>query len=662
MESIDRLSIDTIRILSAECIQRANSGHPGMAMGAAPMTYTLYMRHLMNSPSDPSWLNRDRFVLSAGHGCMMLYSLLHILGYDLTMEDLKNFRQWGSKTPGHPDIHKTPGIEVNAGPLSMGIAAAVGMAMAEAHLGKIFNRPGYPIFDHYTYAIAGDGCMMEGVGAEACSLAGHLKLGKLILFYDKNDITIEGGINLAFTEDVAGRYESYGWQVLFVEDGNNDIDAIDCAIIEAKAETQKPTLIIVKTTIGYGSGSPEGKSKAHGMPIGVENLRLAKQRFGFSPSNEFYIPDEVYAHAHKRAEFCNKAADQWGVMLSKYQIAHPELFQLYEKYFEDELPNFDSLYSFDKPMSTRDSSGEVINRLARMLPNFIGGSADLGPSNNTIMKSRDSFTPQNYTGSNLHFGVREFAMGTIANGMALHGGLLPYVATFFSFSDFMRQSVRLAALMKLPVIYVFTHDSICVGEDGPSHQPIEHLVSFRAMPGMYMWRPADSKETAAAYEFALTRGVPTALALSCHTLPIYDNSGRTAQMGAYVLCDCPEEPELIFIGSGSEVELCVGAHEVLLAKGIQTRVVSMPCMELFEEQSAEYKESVIPSKIEARLIVEAAASISWYKYSGLHGDMVTLDHFGVSAPGKVLFKKYGFTVENVSERAEKLLNELKSRA
>ena len=657
MQPIDNLSVNTIRVLSAEAINKSNSGHPGLPMGAAPLAYTVFSRHLRNNPYDLKWINRDRFVLSAGHGSMLLYSLFHLFGYGVTMDDIKSFRQWGSKTPGHPEYGHTPGVETTTGPLGMGVANAVGMAMAEAHLAAVFNKPGYDIIDHYTYVVTGDGCLEEGISAEASSLAGHLKLGKLILIYDRNQITIEGETGLAFTEDVGKRYEAYGWQVLNVADGNQDLDAIDKAIQEAKAEKSKPSIIIVNTAIGYGCPPVQGSSKCHGSPLGAENLKILKENLGFDTEKEFYVPEEVYANCKAITDKSVTAEAEWKVMFGNYCKEYPEMEKLYNQYMSEVPQDIfdDKFYTFDKPMATRQSSGVVLNRLAEVLPSLIGGSADLAPSNNSRMNSREDFGPDNYAGSNIHFGIREFAMSAIANGMYLHGGTLPYVATFFVFSDYLKHGIRLSALMGVPTIYVLTHDSIGVGEDGPTHEPIEQLAAARAIPDSYTWRPADSKETAAAYQCALTMHKPAVLALSRQTLPLYEETGKEALKGAYILKDCAGKPELILIGTGSEVEICMKAYETLTAEGIKTRVVSMPCMELFEEQNDNYKERILPSDVRARIAVEAGCSFGWERYVGLDGDTVTIDHFGASAPAGTLFKEFGFTAENIVAKAKKLL-------
>lgn len=660
MKQVETKSVNTIRILSAEMVEKAKSGHPGMPMGAAPMAYALWARQMKHNPANPNWVDRDRFVLSAGHASALLYSLLHLFGYDLPIEELKQFRQWGSKTPGHPEYGHTVGVETTTGPLGQGFATGVGMALAEAYLAAKFNRPGYDIVDHYTYVLAGDGCMMEGITAEAASLAGTLELDKLIVLYDSNDITIEGNTNIAFREDVGKRFEAYRWQVIKVEDGN-DIDAISKAIEEAKAEKSKPSLIIIKTEIGYGAPAKQGKASAHGEPLGEENLKEAKEFLGWTYEEEFFVPEEVKEHMETIKQKGIEAEKAWQEKWEAYAKEYPELAKEWELWHSDELPvdllNDEDFWKFDGPDATRSSSGKVINRLAKLLPNLIGGSADLAPSTKTLMNDRGSFSAENRTGSNLHFGVREHAMAAMANGIALHGGLRPYVATFFVFSDYMKPAMRLSALMGLPVVYVLTHDSIGVGEDGPTHEPIEHLAAARSIPNFTVFRPADSKETAAGWYAALTRkNSPTALVLSRQNLPLYEETGKDALRGGYILLDSEKEtPDIILMASGSEVELIYKAHGILKEKGIDARVVSMPSFEIFDEQDEEYKEKVLPKAVRARLAVEAASSFGWHKYVGLDGDTITLDRFGASAPGKLLFEKFGFTVENVVERAVQLV-------
>jgi len=658
---IDQLSINTIRILSAEAVEKANSGHPGLPMGAAPMAYTLWSRVLRHNPANPAWADRDRFILSAGHGSMLIYSLLHLFGYGLTMDDLKNFRQWGSRTPGHPEYGHTPGVEVTTGPLGQGIANAVGMAIAEAHLAAKFNRPGYKIVDHYTYALAGDGCMMEGISGEAASLAGTLGLGKLIVLYDSNNITIEGSTDLAFTEDVGKRFEAYGWQVLHVEDGN-DVEAIHARLEEAKQDLDRPSLIIIKTQIGYGCPAKQGKASAHGEPLGKENLQCAKEFLNFNTEESFFVPQEVREHMKALAEKGKKAEEEWNRLFDAYEREYPDLAAQWREWhtpgLKDCIADNEEIWAFEGKTATRNSSGEVLNRLARYVPNLIGGSADLAPSNKSYMKDRGDFARSDHSGSNLHFGVREHAMAAIANGMAVHGGLKPYVATFFVFSDYMKPSMRLSALMKLPVIYVLTHDSIGVGEDGPTHQPIEHLAALRSMPNFTVIRPADSRETAAAWLLALSRtDGPTALVLTRQNLPLLDGTGKAAFKGAYILSDSEKEtPDIILLATGSEVQLILQAKEQLKAQGIDARVVSMPSWEIFEEQSEAYKESVLPKDVKARLAVEAGSSFGWHKYTGFDGDIISIDCFGASAPAETLFKEFGLTVENVVKKAVEVVN------
>ncbi|MGE5495736.1 MAG: transketolase [Burkholderiales bacterium] len=660
MNNTDRLSVNTLRILSAEIVQKADSGHPGLPLGAAPMAYTLWSRHLKHNPKNPCWPDRDRFVLSAGHGSALLYSLMHIFGYDATIDDLKNFRQLGSKTAGHPEYWHIPGIETTTGPLGQGIANAVGMAMAEAHLAAMFNKEGYNVVDHYTYVLSGDGCLMEGVASEACSLAGTLKLGKLILLYDRNKITIEGGTDFAFDEDVAKRFEAYGWQVLNVEDGNEDIGAISKAIEAAKKEKAKPSIIIIKTDIGYGCPAVQGKESCHGSPLGEANIAELKKTLGWDYEGSFVVPDEVKAAAEERQKAYTEAEAKWSAMFAEYRSKYPDMAQMWDKCFNgvDESVLADpSLYKFDKAMATRASSGVILNRLAEKLPGLFGGSADLGPSNKSVLNGKAYFSPESREGMNIHYGIREFAMAAIANGIALHGGLIPYVATFFVFTDYLKNAVRMSALMELPVIYVMTHDSIGVGEDGPTHQPIEQLACMRATPNTHMWRPADSKETAAAYISALKAKGPSVIALTRQNLPLYKETGEAALKGAYVLKDFGAKPDVALIGTGSEVELCMKAAEKLAAEGINARVVSMPCMDVFEEQSESYRQSVLPDTLDRRVVVEAGSSFGWAKYARDKGEIIAIDAFGASGPAEQLFEKYGFTVDNVVAKAKAVLKE-----
>ena len=657
MNNTEKLSINTIRMLSALAIQKAKSGHPGLPLGAAPMAYTLWSKYLKQNPKNPDWADRDRFVLSAGHGSMMLYALLHIFGYDVTMDDIKDFRQLGSKTAGHPEYGYLPGIETTTGPLGQGIANAVGMAMAETHLAAMFNKPGYNVVDHYTYALSGDGCLMEGVASEACSLAGTLKLGKLILLYDRNKITIEGETDFAFDEDVAKRFEAYGWQVLNVADGNEDTGSISAAIEQAKQDTEKPSIIIIRTEIGYGCPPVQGKASCHGAPLGDDNIEIMKKNLGWD-YDDFTVPEEVTAAAAERQVAYSKAEADWNAKLAEYFSKFPDMKQLWDTCFNKvdvaKLADKD-FYQFDGPMATRNSSNIVLNRLSEKLPQLFGGSADLAPANKSVLNDSEFYSPVHREGKNIHFGIREFAMAAIANGLALHGGIVPYAATFLVFTDYLRNGLRMSAIMELPVIYVMTHDSIGVGEDGPTHQPIEHLASMRAMPNLHMWRPADSKETAAAYLAALGADGPSVIALSRQNLPLYEETSDEALKGAYVLKDFGSSPQMLFIGTGSEVELCMNAAQKLFEEGISSRVVSMPCMKVFEAQSCEYQESVIPSGITKRLVVEAGSSFGWCRYMGTQGDSVTIDTFGASGPAPKVFEKYGFTTDNVIAKAKAVL-------
>ena len=656
--NIDNLCINTIRVLSVEAIEKANSGHPGLPLGAAPMAYTLWAKGMNHNRKNPNWINRDRFILSAGHGSAMLYSLLHLFEYGLTIEDLKNFRQLNSKTPGHPEYGHTIGVEATTGPLGQGIATGVGMAMAEARLAAEFNRPNHEIIDHYTYIIVGDGCLMEGINYEAASLAGTLGLGKLIVLYDSNSITIEGKTDIAFTEDVPKRFEALGWETFKVEDGN-DVDAIEEAINKAKENKNKPSLIKITTEIGYGT-SKQGKSSVHGSPLGKEDMENLKKFLNWEEKEEFTVPVKVREHMANLVEMGDKKEKDWEEKLDSYKKEYPELANELKNWIDLKLPmdylDSKEFLQFEKDYSTREASGVVINRLAERIPNLMGGSADLAPSNKTNMNNREVFSHENYKGSNIHFGVREHAMAAILNGMALHGGLRVYGGTFFVFSDYMKHSMRLSALMNNPVTYVLTHDSIGVGEDGPTHQPVEHLAMLRSMPNMTTFRPADAKETAIGWYYALNReDGPTSLVLTRQGLPILDETGRDALKGAYVLKDTGDNIDIILMATGSEVQLIYKAADILKEKGINSRVVSMPSWELFEAQSEEYKEKVLPKNIRKRLAVETASSLGWHKHVGLDGEIISIDGFGASAPGKLLFEKFGFTVENVVEKALELI-------
>ena len=652
-------TVNAIRVLSAEAIQKANSGHPGLPLGSAPIGYTIFADFLKFNPKDTKWDDRDRFVLSAGHGSMLLYSLLYLFGYDISKEDLMNFRQLGYKTPGHPEYGHTPGVETTTGPLGQGIGNAVGMALAEAHLAATFNREGFPVVDHYTYALCGDGCLEEGISYEACSFAGMQKLGKLILFYDDNDITIEGSTDITFKEDVAMRFKAQGWQVLKVDDAN-DLDLLRRTVRKAKADTERPSLIICKTVIGYGSPLA-GSQECHGAPLGVENLKKLKENLGWTYA-PFEVPDEVMQHCASIARRGVTRQGKWKKMFKEYEAAYPELAAQYKLYVSGEMPdlkNNASLFEFTKGEATRSASFTVLNKLADLLPNLIGGSADLAPSNKSNMKKRGDFTPEDRTGSNLHFGIREHAMAAITNGIQLHGGLQAYCATFFIFSDYMKHAMRLSALMHLPVTYILTHDSIGVGEDGPTHEPVEQLIALRSIPNMKVYRPADGRETAAAWISALAGTSPTSLVLSRQNLPLYENSGMDALKGGYILADSEKEtPDVLLIASGSEVEQCMQAKELLKAKGVDARVVSMPCMEEFEKQPQAYKDEVLPPEVKARVCVEAGSPYSWYKYAGDCGEIIGMTTFGASAPAHKLFEMFGFTAENVVEKAFRSINKI----
>lgn len=659
--NIEQKSVNAIRVLAADTVQKANSGHPGMPLGSAAMAYELWANHLTHNPKNPKWVNRDRFILSAGHASSLLYSLLHLFGYGLTIEDMKNFRQDNSLTPGHPEYGHTVGVEATTGPLGAGMGMAVGMAMAQAHMAATFNTEDYNIIDHYTFVLGGDGCMEEGISSEAFSLAGTLGLSKLIVLYDSNNITIEGNTDLAFTEDVNKRMEAFGFQTLTVEDGNN-LEEISKAIELAKLEKTKPSFITVKTKIAFGCPAKEGSESSHGSPLGEENVKALRDNLGWEEQEAFVIPQDVYDNFAQKAKKGQEAEDNWNKLFKAYCEKYPEKKALWDKYFavidDEKLLNCDEFWSYeDKPQATRSLSGNMINFLAKIMPNFWGGSADLGPSNKTVIKDGGSFSKNNYLGRNIHYGVREFAMAAIANGITLYGGTKTFVGTFFVFSDYLKPMARLAALMKIPVTYVLTHDSIGVGEDGPTHEPIEQLAMLRAMPNINVFRPADATETAAAWYSAITsKNTPTVLALSRQNLPQIEGSSKEALKGGYIIAESIKaKPDAIIIASGSEVSLAVDAKKELMEKGFDIRVVSMPCMDIFEQQSDEYKEKILPQTVEKRLVVEAGSSICWGKYLGFKGKSVTIDTFGASAPANVLFKKYGFTVENVVNKALSML-------
>jgi len=680
ISDLDQACVNSIRFLSVDAVQKANSGHPGLPMGAAAMAYVLWSRFLKHNPVNPGWWDRDRFILSPGHGSALQYSLLYLTGYDLPLEQLQQFRQWGSRTPGHPERGLVPGVETTTGPLGQGFANGVGMAIAEAYLAAHFNRPGYEIINHYTYAIVSDGDVMEGISYEAASLAGHLKLGKLIYLYDDNRVSLAAATDLTFTEDRARRFEASGWHVVTVEDGN-DLDALENSIRAAQAEKQRPSILLVRTQIGYGSPHKQNSFESHGSPLGAEEVTLSKQNLGWPAEPAFYVPEEALNHMRRAVDAGKAAEAKWNARIAEYAQAFPELAAEYQQLMRGELPKdwetaIPSFAADAKGVATRSASGKVINAIASKLPSLIGGSADLNPSTQTLIKNAGDFQSSDfkpldaqgatnggwsYQGRNLHFGVREHAMGAIANGMAVHGGIIPYTATFFVFSDYMRPPIRLAALMELGVIFVFTHDSIGVGEDGPTHQPIEQLAALRAIPGLTVIRPCDANETAVAWRAAVeSRHRPVALVFSRQDLPVLDRArcspAEGLLRGAYVLLDAPEnKPDIILIASGSEVSLSLAAQQILSEKGVAARVVSMPSWDLFDAQPKEYRDQVLPPSVRARLAIEAGVAQGWHKYVGDSGDVVCLDHFGASAPGKVAFEKFGFTVDNVVARALNLV-------
>lgn len=659
MSNIDNLSVNAIRVLSADAVQKANSGHPGLPLGAAAIGYELWANHMNHNPKNPNWENRDRFVLSGGHGSTLLYSLLHLFGYGLTLDDLKNFRQWGSKTPGHPEYGVTTGVEASTGPLGAGMAMAVGMAMAETHLAAKFNKEGYPVVDHYTYVLGGDGCMMEGINYEAFSLAGTLKLNKLIVLYDSNKISIEGNTDIAFTEDVPARFKAMGFKVLEVKDGN-DISEIGKAIEEAKADKEGPSFIKINTKIGFGSPK-EGTADVHGAPLGADNIIAMKKTLGWPSEEPFFVPDEVYENYKAKAENLAKKEEEWNKLFKEYCEKFPEMKTLWDEYKDEtkagKLLDDEDFWSYEeKADATRNLSGKVLNKLSAKLPTLFGGSADLAPSNKSYVNGAGDYSAENYAGRNVHFGVRELAMTGIGNGLVLHG-LKAYVSTFFVFSDYVKPMARLASLMEIPLTFILTHDSIGVGEDGPTHEPIEQLAEFRAMPNFNVFRPADATETIAAWYSAVTsKETPTALVLTRQNLPQLAGSSKEALKGGYVVADSSKEtPDAIIIASGSEVSLSIEAKEALAKEGIDVRVVSMPCMDIFEKQPQEYKEKVLPKSVRARVAVEALSEFGWGKYVGLDGKTVCLDRFGASAPAGVLFKEFGFTVDNVVKTVKEVI-------
>ena len=663
MNNIDIKSVNTIRVLSADGIEKAKSGHPGLPLGAAPIAYELFANHMKHNPKNPDWANRDRFILSAGHGSMLLYSLFHLFGYgDLSMDDLKSFRQLDSKTPGHPEYGHTVGVEATTGPLGAGMGMAVGMAMAEAHMASVFNKEGYDIVDHYTFVLGGDGCMMEGISSEAFSLAGTLGLSKLIVFYDSNGISIEGSTDIAFTENVVDRMKAFGFQTIEVEDGN-DLAAIGKAIQEAKSDKNRPSFIKINTVIGYGAGKKQGTAGAHGEPLGSEALAALKSGFGFNPEESFKVDADVYENFNKINEKNAKIEEEWNKLFKEYASKYPEDAKKWDNYYSEinaSLIDNDEFWAWDDaPAATRNISGSIINRLKDIFPNLIGGSADLSPSNKTVMNGEGYISKDDFSGRNIHFGVREFAMTAITNGILLHGGLRAYCATFFVFSDYTKPMARLSALMNIPTIFVFTHDSIGVGEDGPTHEPIEQLAMLRSLPNFNTFRPADAKETIAAWYAAMvSKSTPTAIVLTRQNLPQLDGSGKKALKGAYIIKEASKStPDMILIASGSEVSLAIEAATELEKDNISTRVVSMPCMDVFEAQSKEYKEEVLPKNVRNRVAIEALSSFGWDRYTGLDGRVISMNSFGASAPQDLLFKKFGFTKENVVTTAKEVFNQ-----
>ncbi len=660
--NIENLTVNTLRFLSVEAIQKAKSGHPGLPLGAAPAAFTLFAKQMKHNPKNPNFMDRDRFILSAGHGSSLLYSLFHVFGYGVTIDDLKNFRQLGSYTPGHPEYGITKGVEITTGPLGQGIANAVGMALAENHLAAEFNTEDFEIINHYTYALCGEGCLEEGVSSEACSLAGTLGLSKLIILYDCNNITIEGDSTVTFNEDILKRYEAYGFQTLEVEDGN-DIEKINAAIEEAKADKERPSFIKINTKIGFGSPNHEGKASAHGAPLGEEEIKLTKKALKWEYKADFFVPKKVKEYIETLNVENEKVEKEWNKKLKAYFKKYPDKKAKWKTFFDEtdlskKLLNDTDFWTYEGNLATRASSEKVLQKIADMVPSLFGGSADLGPSNKSIMKNREYYSKENPMGSNMHFGIREFAMTAIANGMYVHGGVRPYIAGFFVFSDYMKAGLRLEALMQIPVISIFTHDSIGVGEDGPTHQPIEQLAALRSIPNYTVIRPCDTNETAAAWYLAITRKTsPTALVLSRQTLPLLEGTGKGAIKGAYILKEAKDKKNIdaIMIATGSEVSESLKALNILEEKGYSIRLVSMPSFEVFEEQTDAYKESVLPKAIRKRIAIEAASSFGWHKYIGLDGKMISMDTFGASAPSSKLFEKFGFTAENIAKETEELI-------
>lgn len=665
--NIEQLCINTVRTLSIDAVQKANSGHPGMPLGMAPIAYAIYYKAMKHNPLNPKWINRDRFILSAGHGSMLLYSILHLCGYKISLEDLKSFRQWGSITPGHPEINHTPGVETTTGPLGQGFATAVGMAIARDYLASMFNKDDIKLIDHGFWGICSDGDLMEGISHEAASLAGHLKLSKFVFFYDDNSITIDGRTNISNSDDTARRFESYGWQVLSIMDVN-DSSQVERVIKMVRSSYDKPTLIISKSVIGYGSPNKQDKSSSHGAPLGEEEVKLTKNYLGMPEDKSFYVPEEVYNHFKGIAECGQEAEEIWNRSLEEYKLKYPKEYSLFNSIINsqfnndwlDHLPKFDD---YHEKIATRVASGKVLNAAAIDIPALLGGSADLAESNNCDIKSSKSFSAENRGGRNIHFGIREHAMGAILNGMAIYGGVMPFGATFLIFSDYMRPAIRLAALMKQKVIYIFTHDSIGLGEDGPTHQPVEHLASLRAIPNLTVLRPADANETVEAWKYAINHtGGPIALILTRQKVSVINRniyaSAAGIKNGAYILKDTAGKPDLILLASGSEVALCLDAAEQLEADGLKVRVVSFTSREIFEQQTEEYQHSVLPKDVKARLSVEMGVSQGWKKYVGDYGECLSIETFGASAPDNILFKEYGFTKENVIYLSRKILKNL----